>query len=249
MYELARELRARSQTPYEFMRAVENHLANGYTYSENPRRSAVPLVNFLFNERAGYCQQFSGAMALLLRFGGVPARVAAGFAPGALDPKRHEYVVRDIDAHSWVEVFFPGSGGSPATRPPATRPRGRRPPTPRPAAAGSATPLRDPSPKLPARRLKPDPLDGSAPRAAAKDDPGPPLIPIVIAAVLIALGAALLVRRRRRRPPPADRAAQALAELRCALRRSGRPLEHAHDARRARDPLERYARRGAISAR
>ena len=50
-------------------------------------------------------------MALLLRMGGVPARVAAGFSPGAYDRKRSEYVVRDLDAHSWVEAYFPGSAG------------------------------------------------------------------------------------------------------------------------------------------
>src|SRR5204862_3418675 len=73
-------------------------------------RSSAPLADFLLRERVGYCQQFSGAMALLLRMGGVPARVAAGFSPGSLDRDRREYVVRDMDAHSWVEVFFPGIG-------------------------------------------------------------------------------------------------------------------------------------------
>src|SRR4051794_20201894 len=67
-------------------------------------------MDFLLGTRLGYCQQFSGAMALLLRMGGVPARVISGFGPGVFDKKRGEYVVRDDDAHSWVEAYFPGIG-------------------------------------------------------------------------------------------------------------------------------------------
>ena len=62
-------------------------------------------------------------MALLLRMAGIPARVATGFTSGALDRKAKEYVVRDLDAHSWVEVWFPGYGWvtfdpTPAAAPP-----------------------------------------------------------------------------------------------------------------------------------
>jgi hypothetical protein len=86
----------------------------------------VPLDTFLFDDRTGYCQQFSGAMALLLRMGGVPARVAAGFTPGTFDSERGEYIVRDLDAHSWVEAYFPGSGWvtfdpTPSEAPPAAQ--------------------------------------------------------------------------------------------------------------------------------
>jgi Transglutaminase-like superfamily len=109
-YALARRLRAASANPYEYMRAIERHLGRNFAYTERPQPSAVPLDAFLFRDRAGYCQQFSGAMALLLRMGGVPARVAAGFSPGVYDAKRREYVVRDVDAHSWVEVYFPQIG-------------------------------------------------------------------------------------------------------------------------------------------
>jgi hypothetical protein len=49
-------------------------------------------------------------MALLLRMGGIPARVVTGFSTGATDTKTGEYVVRDFDAHSWVEVYYPNWG-------------------------------------------------------------------------------------------------------------------------------------------
>jgi hypothetical protein len=70
----------------------------------------VPLEHFLFDTKAGYCQHFSGAMALLLRFGGIPARVATGFSPGGFRKSQGEWIVRDRDAHSWVEAWFDGIG-------------------------------------------------------------------------------------------------------------------------------------------
>ena len=60
---------------------------------------------------------------------GVPARVASGFSPGTFDEERREYVVRDLDAHSWVEVFFPGYGWIPFDPTPARSRRSRPRPT------------------------------------------------------------------------------------------------------------------------
>jgi len=71
---------------------------------------ARPLPDFLFRDKRGYCQQFSGAMALMLRMVGIPSRVVSGFAPGLPDPETGSYIVRDTDAHSWVEVYFPDVG-------------------------------------------------------------------------------------------------------------------------------------------
>jgi hypothetical protein len=52
-------------------------------------------------------------MTVMLRSVGVPARVASGFAPGEKDPFTGHIVVRESQAHSWVEVFFPGYGWIP----------------------------------------------------------------------------------------------------------------------------------------
>ena len=110
-YALARRLADGAANPYDFARRINDYLNSGrYVYSEDPPKRAVPLDAFLFRDYRGYCQQFSGAMALLLRMGGVPARVAAGFSPGSLDPQRGQYIVRDVDAHSWVEAYFPRYG-------------------------------------------------------------------------------------------------------------------------------------------
>jgi transglutaminase-like putative cysteine protease len=111
-YALAVQLAERTATPYGFALAIERFLsqANGFAYDENPPQSAFPLETFLFAARRGYCQHFAGAMALLLRMGGVPARVATGFTTGDYDSAARKYVVSDLDAHAWVEVWFPRYG-------------------------------------------------------------------------------------------------------------------------------------------
>ena len=79
-----------------------------FRYTERPRgaRRPAPLDYFLNDSHDGYCQHFAGAMALLLRMGGIPARVATGFSPGGYSERRKAWIVRDTDAHAWVEVWF-----------------------------------------------------------------------------------------------------------------------------------------------
>ena len=225
VYELARRLRAGTATPYEYVQAVERHLARGFSYSEAPPRSRLPLADFLLRDRTGYCQQFSGAMALLLRMGGVPARVASGFSPGKLDPQRREYVVRDVDAHSWVEVYMPGIGW--VTRDPTPPESPARRQLADDAAGAGATPTFGGS-----ERALDRPGDGALtdvePLAGAEEVGASPLLTVgaAIAAVALMAGTVLFVRRRRRRgrdAPPVRRGDQELGELVRALRRSGRP--------------------------
>jgi transglutaminase-like putative cysteine protease len=219
VFALAQRLRAQSANPYEFVRAVERYLTRGFAYSETPPPSVKPLVDFLLRDKVGYCQQFSGAMALLLRMGGLPARVAAGFAPGAVDDKRKDYIVRDIDAHSWVEVYFPGIGWV------------TRDPTP------SASPARSQTADLTATAQASNAtIGGGSERAlGGSTDRGRGVTPAapaagqgssssLLAAVaeglagLLLAALAILLWRKRRRPVAQDE----LAELRRALQRSGR---------------------------
>jgi protein-glutamine gamma-glutamyltransferase len=109
VWALARRLKAGTDTPFDYVARVEAYLGDGFGYSETPPAESDTLPGFL-RAKIGFCQQFSGAEALLLRMGGVPARVATGFSPGSFDDDEREYVVRDLDAHSWVEVWFPGIG-------------------------------------------------------------------------------------------------------------------------------------------
>jgi hypothetical protein len=213
-YALARRLTAGAHTPYEYVRAVEAYLSKGFSYSESPPEHAVPLASFLASDRTGYCQQFSGAMALLLRMGGVPARVATGFAPGAYSRSRGEYVVRDNDAHSWVEAYFEPYGWVPFDPTPPAAPAASQASYGTTPSAGSPDPRDTGAGRHPAHKA-------TAGFASGGDaGPGPLTILAVVALVAAALGALALAVPRRRAGSPRD---PYVAELEQALRRTGRP--------------------------
>ena len=110
IYQLARQwvLDARAGTNYDAARAIEWHLSRDYAYSlERKATGPDPLADFLFNVRAGHCEYFSTAMTVMLRKLGVPARVVNGFQHGEYNDAADAYTVRQSDAHSWVEVYFP----------------------------------------------------------------------------------------------------------------------------------------------
>ena len=98
---------------YDTARAIEAHLGanaygGAYAYSLQMRASGSdPLADFLFNVRTGHCEYFSTAMAVMLRTLGIPTRVVNGFQSGEYNAAADAYVVRQADAHSWVEVYFP----------------------------------------------------------------------------------------------------------------------------------------------
>jgi transglutaminase-like putative cysteine protease len=122
MYDRALELTKDAPTAYDAVKNVQQWLQNNFTYSEHVPTHDVPLMGFLDEDKRGYCQQFSGTMALMLRMAGIPARVAAGFSPGSYNKDTREYRVRDLDAHSWVEVWFTGIGWVPFDPTPARSP-------------------------------------------------------------------------------------------------------------------------------
>ncbi len=122
MYDLAQRLTSDQPNAYAAVKNVERYLQNTFTYSERVPTRPIPLMGFLYEDKRGYCQQFSGAMALMLRMAGIPARVAAGFSPGSYNKDTEEYRVRDLDAHSWVEVWFTGIGWVPFDPTPARSP-------------------------------------------------------------------------------------------------------------------------------
>lgn len=222
-YRLARRLRAASRTPYDFVRQVRARVMRDATYTETPAQRAVPLDAFLFDTREGYCQQFSGAMALLLRMGGVPARIASGFTSGSFSERRGEWVVRDLDAHSWVEAYFPGQGWvafdpTPEIAPPRAQladeeedPAATEEEDPREEAAADAGD-RNTGAGLGEQDAVASGTGGSFPAG--------PVLALLALAALVALG--LGARQRRSGGPGEDPADPWLAELLRALRRTGR---------------------------
>jgi transglutaminase-like putative cysteine protease len=111
-----------ARSPYAAAISLESWFRGrgGFTYTGSPAVFAeAPLVGFVVQTRAGYCQYFAGAMALMLRYLGVPARVAVGFSSGAYDARRGVWTVTDHDAHAWVEAWFHGYGWLPFDPTPA----------------------------------------------------------------------------------------------------------------------------------
>jgi hypothetical protein len=109
---------AHASTPYDQAKAIEAwFLEKGrftYTLTPPPAPSGVrPLDFFLFDSKKGFCQDFSTAMNVMLRTLNIPSRQMSGFGQGLFDDKTRQYSVNALDAHSWVEVFFPGYGWIP----------------------------------------------------------------------------------------------------------------------------------------
>jgi hypothetical protein len=93
---------------YDAARAIESHLRDNYGYSLDLKAAGRdPLADFLFNVKAGHCEYFATAMAVMLRTHGIASRVVNGFLPGEYNEAAGAYTVRQSDAHSWVEVYFP----------------------------------------------------------------------------------------------------------------------------------------------
>ena len=99
-----------AETPHETARAIEAWLEGNREYSLDVDRPAGNIADaFLFEMDRGYCTYYATTMVTMLRTQGVPARLATGYTTGQpVDDTR--YVVRGLDAHAWVEVYFPDSG-------------------------------------------------------------------------------------------------------------------------------------------
>jgi protein-glutamine gamma-glutamyltransferase len=118
LYEIASGVTANADSPYAAAVALEFWFrrSGGFRYSEHPDppiAGIAPLVSFVTEDKRGYCQHYAGAMAVMLRLLGIPARVAAGFTSGTYDADEKEWVVTDHNAHAWVEVWFPKFGWIP----------------------------------------------------------------------------------------------------------------------------------------
>jgi hypothetical protein len=97
-----------AQNRYDEAKAIESELKADYGYNLEMKASGPdPLSDFLFNVKSGHCEYFSTAMAVMLRTRGIAARVVNGFLPGEYNEAAGAYTVRQGDAHSWVEVYFP----------------------------------------------------------------------------------------------------------------------------------------------
>jgi len=122
--QLAGQITANARNRYDAAIAIEQWLSNRLDYSlaVDDRGATDPLARFLFDGMAGHCEYFATAMVVLSREAGIPSRFVAGYLRGEKSRFDERYVVRQSNAHSWVEVYFPGSGWVPFDpTPPAGR--------------------------------------------------------------------------------------------------------------------------------
>jgi transglutaminase-like putative cysteine protease len=109
--ELADSLTEGLDNRYDRAIAIERYLREfAYTRDLPATAAETSLEHFLFERQAGHCEYFSTAMVMLLRSAGIPARNVNGFLGGQWSPFGEYLVVTQNEAHSWVEVWFPGFG-------------------------------------------------------------------------------------------------------------------------------------------
>ena len=109
---LAKETTHMYRTAYDKANAIQSFLTHNFRYSLDAplAKQDRPLEEFLFTRKSGYCEHYATAMVIMLRTIGIPARLVTGFLATEWNEYGNYYVVRQQDAHAWVEVHLPHSG-------------------------------------------------------------------------------------------------------------------------------------------
>lgn len=154
--ELAQQISANAETPYERTAAITAWLRNEIEYQAvipPIPNDQNPLEWVLFESKRGFCMYYASAEVLMLRSLGIPARMAVGFAQGEViedqqDQTSISYLVRRKDYHAWPEVYFPEIGWvefePTASQDDLIRPLTNDPLQSAPTAASAPTPLATP---------------------------------------------------------------------------------------------------------
>jgi transglutaminase-like putative cysteine protease len=103
--QLARSIAPGETDPVRIASAMKDYLSQNLSYLANPPPpDGDALASFLFVRKAGHCEYFATALAVMLRVRGVPTRLGTGYWSGELDPDGHRIIVRGAHAHAWTEV-------------------------------------------------------------------------------------------------------------------------------------------------
>jgi transglutaminase-like putative cysteine protease len=203
----AEEVASGAATRYDAARAIEAFLRREMTYDEAigpPPVDRDRVDWFLFETQRGYCDYYASSFVVLARSLGIPARLAAGYARGAIEPSG-AYRQRDSDAHTWPEVYFPGYGWIEFEPTASEAPIVRAPTAAEAAAAGAVAPPAQPEreDRLPEDDLLPEErrLPARDPAAAAGQAPEVvKLLRPALAVLVVGLALAGLVRLAWLRP-------------------------------------------------
>lgn len=108
----AKRLYAQSRSAQQFVNRLLDYFnqENFYYTLQPPTLGLHSIDEFLFSTQQGFCEHYSSAFTFMLRSVGVPARVVAGYQGGEFNPVNNSLLVRQYDAHAWVEVWFEGKG-------------------------------------------------------------------------------------------------------------------------------------------
>ena len=109
--EFAGAMRARHPGEREYIDAILSHFREEpfvYTLEPGELSPRDPVDAFLFDSRRGFCEHYASAFAVLLRAAGIPARIVTGYQGGELNPRGNYLIVRQSDAHAWVEAIVDG---------------------------------------------------------------------------------------------------------------------------------------------
>jgi transglutaminase-like putative cysteine protease len=215
--ELARRIvdEAGATTHFDQALALQEELRS-WSYSLDPPQGhgASAMLSFI-EQRIGYCEQYAGTMAVMLRTLGIPARVAVGYTPGeVLDGEAGTYQVRNANAHAWVEVLFDDLGWIAFEPTPRTDGNVLVPeadnlaPTQLESELADEPEVDEPTPDTPdvpelqpeapeePEPTEPPAQDGSAGGADGEGDGPPPLLLVLLVLLGVAGGAALFAARR-----------------------------------------------------
>ncbi len=109
---LAEELHAAADSDAAYIdRVLALFREQPFRYTlQPPLLGEEPVDDFLFGTRAGFCEHYANAFAVLMRAAGVPARVVAGYQGGEINPMNGTVIVHQFDAHAWNEVWLEGRG-------------------------------------------------------------------------------------------------------------------------------------------
>ena len=109
---LGRQWAAENPDPRRVIGRALQYFNSQFTYTLEPPllESDDPYDEFLFDKKRGFCEHYAGSFALLMRAAGIPSRIVSGYQGGEINPLNRELIVRQADAHAWVEVWLEGEG-------------------------------------------------------------------------------------------------------------------------------------------
>lgn len=108
---IAKQWRAESDGEQAYINRVLSYFAEEFTYTLRPGvLGEHPVDDFLWGSKAGFCEHFASAFALMMRAADIPARVATGYLGGEYNTTENYWLVRQRDAHAWVEIWQENNG-------------------------------------------------------------------------------------------------------------------------------------------